>query len=148
MRLPIGLLTVLCIGALSAAWATEPEPKTAASGATPTSTSSSEASTPAPSAETPAPATSPTAASTAQNAAPAAKSDKPELTHDEKLLVANGYKLEMRNGEKWFCKREQVLGSRLNATKRCGTAAMLQEVTRLGQDEIRQNQRNIGLNGK
>jgi hypothetical protein len=49
---------------------------------------------------------------------------KPELTHDERNLIRQGYKLEVRNGENWFCKREPVLGSRLQQNKECGTEQM------------------------
>jgi hypothetical protein len=33
---------------------------------------------------------------------------EPGLTHDEQRLINEGYELEVRNGEKYFCRREQV----------------------------------------
>jgi hypothetical protein len=42
----------------------------------------------------------------------AVKADEPELTYEEQRLVSKGYKLNMRNAEKWFCRRELGLGSR------------------------------------
>jgi hypothetical protein len=53
------------------------------------------------------------------------KADKPELTYEEQRLVSKGYKLNMRNGEKWFCRRELGLGSRVAAQNVCGTPSML-----------------------
>jgi len=43
----------------------------------------------------------------------------------EKHFLAEGYKVEMRHGEKYFCRREDVLGSRLGGQKNCSTAQQL-----------------------
>jgi hypothetical protein len=44
----------------------------------------------------------------------------------EKHFLAEGYKVEMHHGEKYFCRREETLGTRLGAEKVCGTAQQLQ----------------------
>ena len=65
------------------------------------------------------------------------KSDKAELTHDEQLLVSRGYKLEVRNGDRVFCRREQVLGSRLGDKKVCGTASQFAQQGNNQRDDLR-----------
>lgn len=41
---------------------------------------------------------------------------------EEKRLMAAGYKPEMRNGTKYWCRTETEIGSRLGGHKVCGTA--------------------------
>jgi hypothetical protein len=143
MRIVIGLIAVMFMGALSQALATEPEPQSA------TAPQPAQDSNPAQTAPSPpdlqagakAPVVDDKAAAPASATSDAKpvviKSDKPELTHDEQLLVNRGYKLEMRNGDKWFCRREQVLGSRLGDKKVCGTASMLYQQRTNQQDDLR-----------
>jgi hypothetical protein len=63
----------------------------------------------------------PEAASTANKPVVTVVGAKPELTPDEKELISSGYKLEMHDGEKYFCRKEQQLGSRFEH-KICDTA--------------------------
>jgi hypothetical protein len=104
MRLWAGLLTLIGAGAVSMALADPPAPAPATS-------------TPPSSAAPAAPATPPTAAVIT------APADEDLL---DKHLRSEGYKVEMRNGQKMYCRKEDVLGSRLGAaTKTCGTAEQL-----------------------
>jgi hypothetical protein len=64
-------------------------------------------------------------------------SGKPEMTREEHNLLRQGYKLEVRDGENWFCKRQPVLGSRLQQSKECGTAAMWEKQHTDEQDSLR-----------
>ncbi|MBS0364407.1 MAG: hypothetical protein JSR67_01130 [Proteobacteria bacterium] len=73
------------------------------------------------------PAVTPPAATPPVASPPAATGT--ESGHEEKLLLAKGYRPTTRNGEKVYCKREQVLGSRLDYVQRCGTLAQLKSVT-------------------
>jgi hypothetical protein len=73
----------------------------------------------------------------------AVKADKPELTYEEQRLVSKGYKLNMRNGEKWFCRRELGLGSRVAAQNVCGTAAMLLQSRTDQQNDLRDAQKKL-----
>jgi hypothetical protein len=80
----------------------------------------------------PAPATPATAQPAASAPVPAAKAQTPTVDVDaqkddqlEKHFLAEGYKLEMHNGQKYFCRREEELGSRLGAQKQCATAQQL-----------------------
>ncbi len=41
--------------------------------------------------------------------------------------MALGYKPEMHHGEKLFCRRQPVLGSRIDAVIHCGTATQLKD---------------------
>ena len=44
----------------------------------------------------------------------------------DKHLRSEGYKVEMRNGQKMYCRKEEVLGTRLGgSTKACSTAEQL-----------------------
>ena len=66
------------------------------------------------------------------------KNGKPELTHEEQLLVNKGYKVQVVNGEKIFCRREEVLGSRLGEQKVCGTASQFTQQGNNQRDELRE----------
>ena len=50
-----------------------------------------------------------------------------DLDPAEKQLMALGYKPEMHHGEKLFCRRQPVLGSRIDAVVHCGTVAQLKD---------------------
>jgi hypothetical protein len=105
----VGILACISFGGISLAVADPPV--TPAAPAT--------ASTPAAPATTSAPA-APTAATPAQTPAAPADADM-----QEKHFLAEGYKVEMRHGEKYFCRREDLLGSRLGGQKNCSTAQQL-----------------------
>lgn len=80
----------------------------------------------------PAPATSSTATPPSK-AAPAHSNNSQELTAGEKKLISRGYRLEVKNGEKTFCRREVALGSHFEK-KVCGTAEQLAAATEEGRD--------------
>jgi hypothetical protein len=71
--------------------------------------------------------TSPTAS--ASTPAPSAASDA-----EEKHLRSLGYKPEMHNGTKLWCKSEEKTGSRLGEIKHCGTSESLAQVTTKSRD--------------
>src|SRR5437763_11447409 len=108
-----------------------------------------------PSAATPAPATpvaTPAAAAapaapaptTAVGATPQAASAvaTPAIDPEEKRLLAQGYRIQMRNGEKVFCRTEEVTGSRLAQRLTCGTAAQLKVAQQLSKEALERAQRN------
>jgi|SRR5580693_9722470 hypothetical protein len=108
MRLILGVLACVGIGGSCVALADAP---------------TSSATSPPPAAVAPAASaatttSSPVTASTDKPAAPAE-------SVDERHFLAEGYKLEMRHGEKYFCRNEEVMGSRLGAGKVCSTAQQL-----------------------
>jgi hypothetical protein len=105
MRLIIGILAF--VGASAIAVADTPTP-------TPTPSTASAATPPT----TPTP---PTPAASAPHDTTAA------IDPREKMLKLKGYRLEMRNGEKMYCRSEEVLGSRLGGRKTCGTVDALLE---------------------
>jgi hypothetical protein len=126
MRIVVRWIAVIFIGALSQALANGSEPQ---SSATPQPAQDSSPAQAAPSPpDLQAGAKAPVVADKAATAVPVATHQpagaKPELTHEERNLIRQGYKLEVRNGENWFCKREPVLGSRLQQNKECGTEEM------------------------
>ncbi|HWX30181.1 MAG TPA: hypothetical protein VNZ53_22425 [Steroidobacteraceae bacterium] len=105
MRLVVGFLAMIGAGALAVADPPAQTPtQSAASAASPAS-----------------PATPPTAAAGAPHETAAA------IDPREKMLKARGYHLEMRNGEKYYCRSEEVMGSRLGGRKYCGTVADVED---------------------
>jgi hypothetical protein len=68
--------------------------------------------------------TAPSAPSVSQTPG-AAPVDVSARDHIEKRLIAQGYRLEMRHGEKYFCRVTDTLGSRVTPVKACSTAEQL-----------------------
>jgi hypothetical protein len=135
MRFVVGVLACIGVGGLSLVLAdppvTLPGPASApAPAASPTVPASPVAAAPA---EAPAPPTT--------TAAAAARAPGPAIDAEEKRLLAAGYKVELRHGEKVYCRREEILGSRLGAVKNCGTAAELRTTVQETRDRIEQVQR-------
>jgi hypothetical protein len=130
MRLLVGVLACVSVGGISSAAADPPASATSAA-----ATPSAPAATAAPAV----PAAPAAAAPESKAAAPAAEAAKapgvliestPDVDTMEKHFLAEGYKMEMRNGEKVFCRKEETIGSRLQAKKSCGTALQLSETER------------------
>jgi hypothetical protein len=132
MRFAVGVLLCLNAGAVSLALAdpspSAPAPETAAPAA------AAPAAAPAAGPATSARAATPPAA--ARPEAPA----KPAVDPEENRLISQGYKPEMRNGQKVFCRREASLGSRFE-TKMCATAEQLKSVSQNGKDIVEDAQR-------
>jgi hypothetical protein len=127
----VALLGLLGICGISVALADPPaSPSTTAPAATPASAATS---TPVASANAAAAGAKP-ATNAATDAAAAAASE-------ERSLLAAGYKPEMRNGTKVWCRREAELGSRLGGQKVCGTPAELKLVVQQNKDLVEQIQK-------
>jgi len=129
MRIVVGVLACIGAGVLAVAVADPPPPEQPAHAA-------SSSSTTAPAAQAPsAPQSTPVAPALA----------KPVIDPEERRLIAQGYKPEMRNGEKVFCRRDQTLGSRLGEAKHCATAEQLKvshQETHDVMDKIQRTQKN------
>jgi hypothetical protein len=148
MRPAIGLIIAISIGALSPAYAADPQQPSAALQPAQDSTPAPEAPSPADQqagVKSPVVDSSSVTSSTSAAAKPpvAVKADKPELTGEEQRLVSKGYKLNMRNGEKWFCRRELGLGLRVAAQNVCGTASMLLQSRTDQQNDLRDAQKKL-----
>jgi hypothetical protein len=123
MRFLLGVWLCLGAGGISAALADPVTPPT-----TPAPTAA-----PAPSTEPKQAAPAPAApAAEAKAATPAADAKQTVLIQGKteedplgKYFLSKGYKMEMHNGEKVFCRREEQLGSHLGGQKICGTAEQL-----------------------
>ena len=100
MRVIVGMVACLGVGSVMVALANPPAPA------------------PQPSAAAPAPS----APASPEAAAPAAQTAAAAQDPDEKRLLAMGYKLRLRNGERVFCRSEEELGTRLGSREICGTA--------------------------
>jgi hypothetical protein len=133
MRFAVRVLAGVGAGAVSLALA---DPSTTAPD---TTTAPAAATAPAATATTPGAQASPAPSATATSAATAPA--KPAIDPEEKRLIAMGYKPEMRNGEKVFCRHEQTLGSRLAEAKYCASAEQLKISQQENQDVIEKIQR-------
>ena|ERR1700683_1354901 len=131
MRVFFGVLVCLGSGAISVAMAEDPPsaPDTATS---PTASASSPTQTPSA-----APA----------NAAKAVSTDAPVKADDsavqERHFLSEGYKIEMRNGEKMYCRREEQMGSRLGGQKNCSTPQQLTANEAQAKELVERNQRQM-----
>ena len=142
MRLAV-VLASLTVGALiqSALAADPPE-----AAATPGKVASEPVQAPAPAATT---ATPPVSASSTSAPATALSTtravDDSDAARLEQRMHARGFMTRMQNGEKIFCRREQVLGTRLGGALHCmhEDEARADE-DRLQGDEERQRQRMMG----
>lgn len=90
---------------------------------------------------TPAPVSSPTASgktpAESSKASESASSSAQELSVDEQRLISQGYTLQVRShGEKYFCKKEAALGSRLERVT-CATADVILKRKQNDQDIMR-----------
>ena len=120
MRLVSGVLACIGVGAISMALAdpsadapaaATPSSRPAASApATPAAPAAAAAATPAPAATTAAAAT-----------APAASPDEQLERH----FLSEGYKVQMRGGQKQYCRKEAQLGSRLGSEVNCSSLQQL-----------------------
>ncbi len=129
MRTAAALLTVLCTGVLSQALAADPQSPSSPPAPAAATPAEPQSRPPGDEKSTAAPAAQPVAAAAASGSAPkpaaAPNGDKPELTPQDKELLARGYKLEMRHGDKYFCRKEQQIGSRFEV-KYCNTAESIE----------------------
>jgi hypothetical protein len=156
MRFVVGVLACIGVGGISLALA-DPSttPSTPSAPSAPTTPSAPTAAAPAAAPVVPAPvtpqaapvtaaSTTPALAAHAASAAAPAQDNKPavivqgtpEFDTMEKHFLAEGYKLEMRNGDKVFCRREEQLGSRLGGQKVCSTALQLMVTERQAQASV------------
>jgi hypothetical protein len=136
MRLVIGILACVGAGAIALADTPPPTPTQPAASSVPTAPSPAApaaVAVPAPAAAaTPAPAIAATPPTT--SATGASHEATAAIDPREKLLRLKGYRLEMRHGEKMYCRSEEVLGSRLAGRKVCGTVQELENREHLSQE--------------
>ena len=130
MRFVISILVGLGAGGISAVLADSPTAAPATSAA-PAATTSAPVSEPAPSVKSADP----------ENGKTVVVQGTAKQDSLEKHFLAEGYKLEMRNGEKVFCRREERLGTRLGGQKVCDTAQRLQFTEQEAKATIERGQR-------
>lgn len=132
MRFVVVVLASVGIGALALA-----DPPTTAPGQ---AAASSAAAAPAASAAiqpaTPPAGAAPTASVPATPDAAAAEAER-----QEKHFLSEGYKIEMHHGDKYFCHREEMLGSRLGGEKHCSTAQQLTATEAQAKELVERSQR-------
>lgn len=90
-------------------------------------------------------ATAPSPAEAATSAAAEPGEAKTDEANNEKRLYAAGYRPEMQNGVRLWCRKELTLGSRLAAQKNCGTADSLAQSVQQNQRQIDDAQRKTGF---
>jgi hypothetical protein len=135
------MLTILTTGIGSLACADPPTPEVPAQTRSSADQKSRDDTT-QPNSSTAAGATTPAAtpADSAQVAKPTESST--DDSKREALLVDQGYKPAMRNGEKVFCKREIPMGSRLPTALHCLTVAEAELIAKEGRETTERIQRN------
>jgi hypothetical protein len=143
MRLSIGFLAFLCVGAVSQAMATDPPATSAPTTAAPAPATETAATTETQT-STKTAATTQSATASEQAAPKTVKLVAGDADADAKLrqLKGMGYKAEMHGSEVVFCRRETVLGSRFEK-KVCNTAEALEQQMLDSQDATKQAQRNL-----
>jgi hypothetical protein len=142
MRLA-AVLASLSIAAIHPALAADPPGEAAAKSTDAAATVQAPVAAPTPDSP-PANATSTSATSNAPTAVPVqADSNAARL---EKRMRARGFATQMQNGEKIFCRREAVLGTRLGGALHCMHEDEARaDLDRLEGDEEHQRQRMLGL---
>jgi len=133
MRLIVGLLTCCCAFTVTQTFADEPPAQT--SSADQTAQTSPAA---APSAAAPA-----STASSAQTASASKSVVSAEAIDDatDKRLRSQGYKPEVRNGIKIYCRKETAIGSHFES-KVCATPEQLAQASKDSQDALYKSQIN------
>ena len=90
-----------------------------------------------------APATQNAAAAATASAKPTDSAAHAAEAAQEKALLNAGYRPEMQHGQKVWCRREEVLGSRTEGRRVCGTADQIEGVARQTQQDISDFQRKL-----
>jgi hypothetical protein len=147
MRFVVGVLALLGVAGSSPALADPAPPDPAATPAAPAAAANASGSTPvqaAPSVNAAAPA-APAPQAATQAPATAAAAAAPAVDPREQRLLSQGYRPQMHEGQKLFCKRQPVSGSRTEVVMRCGTVEQLVGETQLSREATEQAQR-IQLN--
>jgi len=134
MRMIVGLFTILSVGALSQAMATDPPaetPKAATSTTAPATSTSSTTTDKA------------TTTATSSDGTKTVKLVAGDVEADTRLkkLRAAGYRAEMHGNEVVFCRKQPVLGSRFEK-KVCNTAEEIDNQMSNGRDVVENTQRN------
>lgn len=129
MRLVIGVLALVSMATVSLALADPPATDSATAASAPASPSTAQ-----PAAPTSAASPAPSPADQTRAPAAAAAGAKPAVDPHEERLISMGYRPQMHNGQKLFCKREPVMGSRVETTMRCGTVEQLTAETRMSRE--------------
>jgi hypothetical protein len=124
MRSVLALLACVAVGGLSVALADPPT----APAATPGPANQATAASPGNPAAAPVAATS-AAGVTITGTTPATPA-APQVDPMERHFLSEGYKIEMHHGDKYFCRREEEMGSRLGGQKYCSTIDQLKATER------------------
>jgi hypothetical protein len=130
MRIAIGILACLCICESSQVLASDPAPPATPAAAAQAPAGATSAAAPS---VTQAASSTPATASAAASATPGVSAD------DDKRLRAAGYKPTVQNGQTYYCKSEQVMGSRFEH-KVCRTAEQVSADRNQGRDETEKSQ--------
>lgn len=118
MRVFTGVMACVGIGAVSIALA---DPAEAPKSSAPAAVTEARTSVPASPSTAAAPATPAAPAVTITAATPDAQEQL------ERHFLSEGYKSEMHGSQKVFCRREDTIGTRLGASKNCGTVDQLKQ---------------------
>ncbi len=149
MRLFSGVLACVFIGAGSVALAEDPPPSTTNNSASTAPAAAAPSAAPATTPDSPAPVAGATKSAVTVTAA-ATPPAAPEVDQTDRHFLAEGYKMQMRNGQKVFCRREEQLGSRLGGAMTCNSAEELKQIETQAHATVEraQNQQSTGPTGR
>ena len=138
MRPYLTALAAIGLGTCVVALADPPASSTNAP-ASPTSTSTA---LPAAASTTQPPVTSTPVSPGSTTTTAAAPQDSDTHTQLERHFLSKGYHVEMRGGQKLYCRREQEIGSRLGGTMNCDSLEQLKANEDATQAQLRNAQRS------
>ncbi len=148
MRLVLRVLACVFIGTVSMAWAEDPPPDATNNSAAAAPAASAPAAS-APTAAAPAAAANAPKSSVTVTAA-ATPPPAPEVDPTDRHFLSEGYRIQMQNGQKVFCRREDQLGSRLGGVMRCSPGEELKQIETQAHATVEraQNQQASGPTGR
>jgi hypothetical protein len=82
------------------------------------------------------------AADPAPQSTPAAKADKAAITDADRKAMAQGYKVSMMRGEKYYCRNEAIVGTRFDR-KVCMTPEQMAATQQKSQDDVERLQKSM-----
>ena len=135
MRAVVGITAMICLTAWAQAQAAEPQAESQPAATAP---QPAQDANPAKAAPTP-PDLQPGVKTPAPSAVATDKRKTKLFTPGEKYLLRQGYKLEVRDGTRYFCRNEDTLGTRLRDHKVCGTEEQISHRAEANNDTVREN---------
>jgi hypothetical protein len=151
MRLFSGVLACIFAGAVSMALAEDPPTDMTNNSAPPAAASPEAPAAPAATTAAPAPVAGAAKSGVTITAAATPPPAAPQVDQIDKHFIAEGYKMQMRNGEKVFCRREDPpAGTHFGGALTCNSAEVLKQIETQANASLQkaQSQQSTGPTGR